>query len=343
MALQTGALRGLQDRFGAGLEREIDRWFARVAPEALFPGMMRYQMGTVDARLQPVGRTGGKRFRPMLCLLCTELCGGEVERALPAGAAIEILHNFSLVHDDIEDHDPDRRHRPTVWKVWGEPQALNAGDGMHALASRAVLALDVPAQQTLEIATAFTEMALELTRGQFLDMSFETRTDVSAAEYMEMISLKSAAIISFSAWAGAVIAGAPGDTRDALRSYGRHLGRAFQIEDDIQGIWGRPEETGKQPATDIRNRKKTLPVLLALEGARGETAKRLTRFYAGNEEDLDTVLAAIDSLGVREQAMVAGRRELSLALEALDRADLGEGGRDQLAALAYELTGNARA
>jgi geranylgeranyl diphosphate synthase type I len=254
-------------------------------------------------------------------------------------AAIEILHNFSLVHDDIEDHDPERRHRPTLWKVWGEPQALNAGDGMHALAGRAVLALDATEAQRLELAVAFAEMTLALTRGQFLDMNFETRTQVSAAEYLEMITLKSAAIIAFSTWAGALIAGAGTHTCDALRSYGRHLGRAFQIEDDIQGIWGQPEQTGKQPATDVRNRKKTLPVLLALEQAHGEDADRLARFYRAAEDDVDVVLRVIDSLGVREQAEEAAGHELSLALRSLDGAQLADSARERLGVLSRELTG----
>jgi len=341
MAVSTGPLQSLQRRFADALEREIERWFARVAPEPVFPGMMRYQMGSVDETLQPTGRTGGKRFRPMLCLLCAEACGGIPERALPVGAAIEILHNFSLVHDDIEDHDPDRRHRPTVWRVWGEPQALNAGDGMHALAHRALLALEASAEDKLELAVAFADMALQLTRGQFLDMSFETRTDVSADDYMEMISLKSAAIIAFSAWAGAVIAGAPARIRAELYTYGRHLGRAFQIEDDIQGIWGNPEQTGKQPAMDIVNRKKTLPVLMALERGRGRDADVLAGFYRTRGGDVQPVLQLIDSLGVREQTESALGHELSLARAALDRADLAETDRERLVSLARELTGGS--
>lgn len=339
MAIEAGALETLQHRYGAMLEREIDGWLSRVAPEPEFPGMMRYQMGTVDEGLAPTGSTGGKRFRPLLCLLSAEACGGSVEVAVTLAAGIEILHNFSLVHDDIEDRDPERRHRPTLWKVWGEAQAINAGDAMLALAFRSVLALNLDPPARLDLVQSFGEMSLALTRGQYLDMSFETRNDVTADEYLSMIALKSGAIIAFSTWAGARIAGAPGETRDALRSYGEHLGRAFQIEDDILGIWGLPEKTGKEPATDIRNRKKTLPVLLALEQVEGLDARALHQFYRGESEDLDPVLRLLDGLGIQDQAAAAVEQHRAIALDELERAALTSIGREQLTLLAREITG----
>jgi geranylgeranyl diphosphate synthase type I len=339
MAAEASALRTLEERFGDRLEREIDGWLGRMALEALFSGMMRYQLGTVDERLRPTGRTGGKRFRPMLCLLAAEACGGSAEQALPVAAGIEILHNFSLVHDDIEDHDPDRRHRPTVWKVWGEPEAINAGDGMFAVATRALLALDATPETVLRVTREFGEMALELTRGQFLDMSFETRTDVDRAEYLEMISLKSAAIIAFSTWSGGFVAGAPEATCAALESYGLHLGRAFQIQDDIQGIWGDPRRTGKQPATDVANRKKSLPVLLALERAHGREAEILDAYYRGAGPEVADVVQVLDHLGVRALAAADAREEMDSAMRALSSAQVSVSGRAHLLSLGREVTG----
>ncbi len=230
-------------------------------------GMLRYHMGWVDAQMQPAVVNSGKRIRPIACLLACQAVGGAAEDALPAAAAVELLHNFSLIHDDVEDDSPTRRHRPTVWALWGVPQAINAGDAMFTLAR---LALHGLAGQALAPAAALTACAifdqacLRLTEGQYLDMSFEGRLDVSVEEYLLMIEGKTAALLGASLELGALAGGADQETRRHLARFGRDLGLAFQMQDDILGIWGDEAITGKSAASDILARKKSLPVVHAL-------------------------------------------------------------------------------
>ena len=194
----------------------------------------------------------------MLCLMACADVGGEPMHAIPAAAAIEILHNFSLIHDDVEDGDETRRHRPTVWKVWGTAQAINAGDAMFALAFAAMQRLPgygVANATTLAALGIFTETCQALTEGQHLDMHFETRNDVTTDEYIRMIQGKTAALIGASVAIGALIGGASPKTDVALRTFGQSIGVAFQIQDDILGIWGDPQKTGKAAGNDLLRKK----------------------------------------------------------------------------------------
>jgi geranylgeranyl diphosphate synthase, type I len=250
------------------LETELREALASVeAAVAPHYGMMHYHMGWVDENFRPQRLPTGKRLRPMLCLLACAEVGGDPATALPAAVAIEILHNFSLVHDDIEDGDETRRHRPTVWKVWGIPHATNVGDGMFALAYGALQGLarrGLAAETTLTALHRFTQACLALTEGQYLDMSFEERSDVTVAEYLRMIQGKTAALVGTSLAIGALVGGAGPEPIAALQRFGEELGLAFQIQDDILGIWGDPEVTGKPAGNDLLRRKKSLPLLYAL-------------------------------------------------------------------------------
>jgi geranylgeranyl diphosphate synthase type I len=193
--------------------------------------------------------------------------GGDPIQALPAAAAIELLHNFSLIHDDIEDGDEMRHHRPTLWKVWGVPLGINTGDGMFTLAFAAIQRLTqrgVNSKATLAVLNQFTQTCLTLTEGQHLDISFEQRPVISVDEYMYMIQGKTAALIGASVAIGARIAGAPTSQQTDMLQFGQALGLAFQIQDDILGIWGDPAVTGKPVGNDILNRKKSLPLIHAL-------------------------------------------------------------------------------
>ena len=234
---------------------------------AVHYGMMQYHMGWLDEHLQPDKLPTGKRLRPILCLLACMEVGGEPANALPAAAAIELLHNFSLIHDDVEDGDEVRRHRPTVWKLWGVPQAINAGDGLFTLAFAAMQRLQrrgVSAQATLAALELFTHTCVELTEGQHLDMRFEQRVTVQTPEYMRMIEGKTASLIGAAVAIGALIGGATDAQDQALQRFGQAMGLAFQIQDDILGIWGDPAVTGKAAGNDILRRKKSLPLLYAL-------------------------------------------------------------------------------
>lgn len=335
----TQTLQQLQAEFRHPLDEVIRDALRSGRSTQRFFGMMSYQLGYVDENLQPMRMGGGKRFRPLLCLFACQATGGDWHDALSAACAIELLHNFSLVHDDIEDGDPARHHRQTVWAVWGEPHAINVGDALFALASRTMADAHDDADTCLALSRHFEQVALALTEGQFLDMSFETRADVTPAEYMDMIERKTAALIAFSLWSGGLIGRAPERTLHALNQFGFQLGRAFQIHDDIMGVWGDPHVTGKQPAKDIENRKKTWPVLVAAEQASPDQRAQLRRYFGGEDGDVDSVVAILDATDARRHARSRISDLLDQACAALTESNLAPRARGDLASLAAQLAG----
>ncbi|MCB8946356.1 MAG: polyprenyl synthetase family protein [Ardenticatenaceae bacterium] len=268
-----------------------------------FYGMMHYHMGWADEQFQPAHVKSGKRIRPILCLLTCAAAGGDWRQALPAAAAVEILHNFSLVHDDIEDASPTRRGRATMWQIWGIELAINTGDAMFALAHIALGRLQdrgVDAAIVVQALRRFDEMCVRLTQGQHADMSFEKREQVSVDEYMEMITGKTAVLLSHCAELGALVAGCDAATVNNYAAFGRDLGLAFQVIDDILGIWGDEDLTGKSAATDIATKKKTLPVLHGL--AQDESLRQLYQQSEANDAFIQQVVAQLDQTGSRDFA-----------------------------------------
>lgn len=247
---------------------------------------MGYTAGIVDPKL------AGKRARPLLVLLTADAVGGSWQPAIPIAATIEILHNFSLIHDDIEDNSPTRRGRPTIWSMAGVPLAVNAGDTMFSLVfhSLARLPEQLPAPIRLQVWNLVAETCLALTKGQHLDISFETEVQVTVSDYLKMITGKTAALIAASTQAGALVAQADQQTQSHYREFGHTLGLAFQIQDDILGIWGNSDITGKSAATDLLARKKSLPILYGLE----QKGKFSTLWQ--NPITLDNVAQAADQL-----------------------------------------------
>jgi len=320
---------------------ELDMFMRQIvdsAPqEPEFAVMLRYPLGWVDAQGSPYNHPTGKRIRPLLLLLCAEATGGDWRQAIPAAAAVELLHNFSLIHDDIQDDSPTRHNRPTVWKIWGRSQAINAGDAMFSLA---YVALQRLAQSTATSPVAlkcwdiFNRTCLELTRGQHLDMRFESQQQVTVDEYLSMISGKSAALIGAAAELGALIGSGSENTAAHFASFGYNLGMAFQIHDDILGIWGDPSVTGKSAATDIISRKKSLPVLYGLS-----KSPELVQVYAKpNFSDADVaeavrLLNSVNALDYTRQSEEVYYRK------ALDSLGQGSSGRayDDLAELSEAL------
>jgi len=290
--------------------------------------MLRYHLGWQDAEGRPVRLDGGKALRPTLCLLACEAAGGDWHAALPAAAALELVHNFSLVHDDIQDRDAERRHRPTVWAVWGEPQAINAGDALLTLGRLALLELrqeGVPPERVLEAARVLDERTLEIVEGQALDLSFEDRLDVGEYAYLEMIAKKTGALFDCALRLGGLVGAGDPAVAEALGRCGRLLGVAFQVRDDMLGVWGAENRTGKLPAADIRNRKKSLPVVYALARAEGATAAELRRIYSQprlSEADVSIVLGALESVRSQAYCRAAAEERRERALAELDRADL---------------------
>jgi geranylgeranyl diphosphate synthase type I len=209
----------------------------------------------------------GKRIRPLLVLLCAQAAGQEWRRALPAAAAVELLHNFSLIHDDIQDHSELRRGRPTVWTKWGVAQTINAGDVMYTLAFWALQRLEetTTGRTVLEASRCLQLVCLRLTEGQYLDLSYETRAELSLADYWPMIQGKTSALLGGCAELGALVGGANSAQQAYFREFGIKLGLAFQVLDDWLGIWGEAALTGKSTESDLVSGKKTLPVLYALE------------------------------------------------------------------------------
>ncbi len=308
------------------------------APPLLY-GMLHYHLGWVDADFRPTQTDAGKRLRPIFLLLSCEAQGGDWERALPAAAAVELLHNFSLIHDDIEDRDCTRRGRPTLWPLWGDAQAINAGDALFTLAYGALQRLPAtgcPADRALVALERFTQTALRLTEGQCHDMAFEHRSTVTESDYLAMIAGKTAALLALACELGGLLADAPAPQTAALREFGHALGMAFQIEDDLLGLWGDPERTGKPVGSDLRNRKKTLPILHGLRHA-----PALAPLLAGDaplsEETIHTALAILAEAGSRTYAETQAATYHQQALRALTQSHGTGEAQEALHALAQRL------
>src|SRR5690349_12977436 len=316
-------IRPLLSAIETELQRQVSRLDAsRTKP---FHEMLTYHMGWTGEGAGP--EATGKRIRPLLVLLTAAAAGGNWEPALPAAAAVELLHNFSLVHDDIQDNSDKRRGRPTAWVKWGMPQAINAGDGLFVLSNLAItdLIAGYPAETVVKAAQILHNTCLELTRGQYLDISYEKRNDLGVEDYWPMIGGKTAALLAGCCEIGALLGGADEPTQQAYRSFGHYLGLAFQVQDDILGIWGDEAVTGKSAANDLIEGKKSLPVLAGLS-AGGKFAARWKQgsIQAGEVEELARTLA---SEGGYESAMDASKQMTDLALMSLREADpQGEAG-----------------
>ncbi|QBD77411.1 polyprenyl synthetase family protein [Ktedonosporobacter rubrisoli] len=260
----------------------------------MLEGQMQYHLGWVDQELRPAKGYSGKLLRPILLLLGYELaCTQEqpasqntlplsLRPALPAAAAIELMHNFTLLHDDIQDGDIERRHRPTVWFVWGVPQAILVGDALLAITRLhlwKVLDEGVEPATALRLAKLFDTALLHLTEGQHLDMSFERQQQVSLSNYEEMISRKTAALMACATEMGATLGTHNTEIIEGLACFGHALGLAFQVRDDMLGIWATEAELGKLPVGDIYRRKKSLPILHAFQQACSEDQSIMTNIY----------------------------------------------------------------
>ena len=267
---------------------------------------LRYHMGWCDKDGNPRNDAEGKRLRPALLLLACQAAGGAMESALAAASAIELIHNFSLIHDDIEDRDVQRHHRPTLWTIWGEPKALNAGSVMFNLAFLAPSqSQKIPRERLLYASSRLTQSSLEMIEGQYLDISFEQRLDVTTDQYLDMISRKTGALISCALEVGAFIGSGDRETASLMAKAGRHLGNLFQIRDDMLGVWGDPSVTGKAVGSDILRKKKSFPVVHALENGDDSTIKSIKEVLGKesiDEADVQQVLDMLEETGSKERA-----------------------------------------
>ena len=267
--------------------------------------LLRYHLGFVNEHLEPERVNAGKRIRPRLCVLTCDAAGGDQNQAIPAAAAIELLHNFTLIHDDIQDQSVFRRHRRTIWNLWGTAQAINAGDAMFAVAHLALnrtVDAAVDPSTVLELSTGLHDATLRIVEGQVLDLGFEQRADVAASDYLTMIGGKTGALTRCACWTGARIAGVDAERADLLAEFGSALGIGFQLRDDILGIWGATNDTGKSEADDIRRRKKSLPVLLLRERASANEQATLDAIYEHDDVTDEEVAAVLELMRFHEIA-----------------------------------------
>lgn len=330
----TSTVPDVLSRYRAALDAEM-RAVVGDKPTLLY-AMMRYHLGWEAADGTPGPGAGGKALRPALCMLAWEGTSapapaadaahrGHDSPALPAAAAIELIHNFSLVHDDIQDGDTERHHRPTVWSIWGMPQGINAGDGLWALATRALLRCatrGVPAAIVLRAQTLLNDACLTMIEGQSLDLAFEERQQVDTEQYLEMIRCKTGALIATALAIGALIGSRDDAVAAAFYRYGEAVGRVFQIQDDVLGIWGQAALTGKSTSSDLRRRKQTYPVVYTLTHGPPAARAVLAEVYAAAEID-DAAVAravwALDEADARRHAL-----DLATAAHATAHAALAE-------------------
>ncbi len=267
--------------------------------------ILRYHMGWENEKGCARKGKPGKFIRAILHLLSCRAVGGDAAQVLPSAAAIELVHNLSLIHDDIQDRSYERRGRPTVWKLWGKSQAINIGDFMFALAALALLKLrdnGIPSREIVYSFHLLTEACKELCEGQCLDIEFEDRIDITVEDYLNMIRKKTAALTAASASTGAYL-GKGGEKIQYFHQFGEALGMAYQIRDDILGIWGMKERTGKSIEEDLRQRKKTLPVVYALRESKDKA--ELERLYSQRHiesKDVPVVVRILEQSGARDHA-----------------------------------------
>ncbi|MDD5111011.1 MAG: polyprenyl synthetase family protein [Candidatus Altiarchaeota archaeon] len=231
-------------------------------------------------------KAGGKRVRPALLLLACEIVGGSPDKALPAAASVELLHTFTLVHDDMMDHDMERRGRPTVHAIWGDEMGIIVGDTLYSAAFRALMDLKkhkVPEGRILDVMEELIRANAELHEGQILDMLYSKRSDVLEGEYLKMIGKKTGALLESSLRMGAIVGGGSKKEVDALGRFGMCLGLAFQIKDDILGLTADEKELGKPVGSDICEGKKSLPVLHAIRNAKESERERLSAILERRE------------------------------------------------------------
>jgi geranylgeranyl diphosphate synthase type I len=350
-----------RDLVGPALAAAVDRLTPDVRAVAA------YHLGLTDADGRPQAEAGGKALRPALALLSARAADAPAERGVPAAVAVELVHNFSLLHDDIMDGDTERRHRPTAWTVFGTGAAILAGDALLVLAQD--MLLEDAAPQGRWAARCLSAAVQRLIAGQGADLAFERRDNVTLAECLAMAGDKTAALMACACSIGAIHLGAPPILAMGLAKFGAHAGLAFQLTDDLLGIWGAPEVTGKPVRADLRARKKSLPVVAALSGAvvpearsasvvpearsangapasdasgpteQGlELAALLTRPEALTEDDLVLAAKLVDEAGGRQWAEAEADAQLAAAEKCLAETDMPDDVRAEFLAIAEFIT-----
>jgi geranylgeranyl diphosphate synthase, type I len=327
---------------GVAVARDLVGPATEAALNRLSPGVRRvaaYHYGLADADGNPVREGSGKALRPALALLSARAAGAVPERGVTPAVAVELVHNFSLLHDDIMDGDTERRHRPTAWTVFGVGAAILAGDALLALANDLLLEDMAPGGPWA--ARCLSTAVQRLIAGQGEDLAFEKRADVTLAECLQMAGDKTAALMACACTIGAVHVGAAPEMAMGLAEFGGHVGLAFQLTDDLLGIWGAPEVTGKPVRADLRSRKKSLPVVAALtsETPQGkELAEILSSDSELSEDDLVHAAGLIVGAGGKQWAEQEADSRLAAAAASLDGVGIPADVRAEFMAIAEFIT-----
>jgi len=296
--------------------------------------ILSYHLGWLEESQQ----NKGKRIRPLLTLLSCAAVGGDWRWATPISSCIELIHNFSLIHDDIEDGSETRRGQTTIWKRWGIPKAINIGDAVFVLgrlSAHRITKNNLPDAVVVKVFEILDHACMKLTVGQDLDLAFETREDVAEDEYLEMIEGKTSALLAASTSCGGVVAQADTDTIETLHVFGHHLGMAFQIRDDILGLWGDPNQTGKSTGDDLRARKKTLPIIYGLR----QSEEFKERWDSGGLDDasIESMRGALESSDALAYTEAQSEKHTELALDAISSLGLDNTASQLLTELTSEL------
>lgn len=290
------------------IETEIDSRKFGDNPQSLY-APIRYIMGL-----------GGKRIRPVLTCLGYSVFKDDVERVIPVAACVETFHNFTLMHDDIMDNAPLRRGKPTVHKKWNVSTAILSGDVMLVKVYERLLE-SLSRDQVHDVLTIFNSAAVEVCEGQQLDMEFETSKQVTEAQYIEMISLKTAALLGFSLELGALLAGASATDRDSMRRFGINLGVGFQLHDDYLDVYADGKKFGKQVGGDILSNKKTFLLIKAIELAKGRAKSELLKWLSAKryvkQQKVKAITRLYNELGIQEIAQSKIKERYNLAMEDL--------------------------
>jgi geranylgeranyl diphosphate synthase type I len=290
-------------------------------------GAARYVMGWEDAEGRPMV-TGGKRIRPALTIVAAQIFGGSLSDALPGAVAVELIHNFSLVHDEIQDQDEVRHGRPTAYTVWGPGQAINLGDFLYARAIRALTAGPGDHGRRMRALDVLIRAVEGMIGGQWRDIAFEARDTVSVDEYLEMVKGKTGVLLGAAIEMGAILGGAPEEHSTVMGQWGVQLGLAFQMVDDWLGIWGDQTLTGKTTTGDIARKKKSLPIVHGVNDPDGGSLIRRAFAMDRQVEEYDAIVGALERAG-------ADRLCREMARKFADEADALVGG--------LPLSGNSRA
>ena len=321
-----------------GLTTRVDTELANIIGSHDMPlyDMMHHHMGWANSADAPRQVSSRDRLHGVLCLLSCQAAGGDIEEALPGAAALELVHKFTQIHADVETGNPKRDNRDAVWWVWGPAQAINAGDGMHALARLALFQLsegDVSLDTTFKAIQLLDEAGLETCEGRFLELEAQEMLSLSVEKYLSIVAGKTGALVACAMKLGALIARKDDVTLQPFGDYGRQLGIAMQIRSDLDALWGE-NRSDAEPNADVMNKTKLLPIIYALESASATQKRRIGEIYMKRvlePSDVEKLKQVLDEGGARERTQQLADEYYNQALSSLEAADIEDSGRTELA------------